>query len=164
MGTLGEPSLPVFWHRTWRGQDAPASCKTSPVVLKCILATACKISGPCFCTRATARCLTIAEAPRGNGSFSPCSVAACSNQLINFSRAKIEAAATAGSDSALVCWRSSTVRPIFKRDRRNSAGLANWSERAEGQSGFWLHKFSMARACPQASRRLTLPIFSYSSL
>ena len=71
---------------------------TSCAVRKWILAICESISGPCFATMSAAAALISLDAPRP--SFTPNSFPFRSSQLMNASRAKIDAAATAMSDSA----------------------------------------------------------------
>src|SRR6516165_1296095 len=79
---------------------SPDSPNTSYTVLKCILTTLGKISGPNRPTRVRAVALTFSETPFGNDT--PNSLPLRSSQWTNRSRARIDAAATARSDSALV--------------------------------------------------------------
>ena len=83
---------------------------------------------------------------------------------MNFSRARMDAAATAKSDSALVRWSSVMLRPFSISARWSTRTSANLSESARGHSGRRAQRFSMTLACPQASRRLRLPIFTKRAL
>ena len=81
-----------------RGHNPPTALNSyspnSCAVLKCVLATSRRMPGPCFATSSRAALFTCAETPRCN--VTPCLRPFRSSQLMNRSRAMMEAAATAG--------------------------------------------------------------------
>lgn len=104
-------------------------------VRKCILATLCNAPTPCWRNNSLATASTLAPAPFGNSTAN--SFPKSSSRLTNSSRARIEAAATAKSSSALCRCTNSNSRPMLISAFSTTLLLAaNWSLMAFTGGGF----------------------------